>query len=1588
MVKLNKFHIFVALTCTYAAVLFYLSSLSSPPGPPELGFLYVLVHFLEDLGLKFLIYPLYFVYRYPDKFAHVILYLGLGLLLNPTLNSSKNEVLSKYAAPLSLLIGTLYGVTDEFHQYFVPYRSASSMDLFADFMGLLFAQLLILFYFGTKRWLKSKDKSGMSLDLELVLLFAFLAYLFVLVPPFNQTPLRIGFALPLLLFLPGYVLIAAMFPRREELSGIERFTLSIGLSIAIFVFDGFAISVTAWRFRPQPIILSLSLITLILTLITFLVRLRIPKEERFYFDFSVFSKFLESLRSDEKPSDIERALVIALVGSIIIASVMLIYAKVTFEEEKFSALYILGEGGKAENYPKVLHLLEPTPIIVGVENYEHTYTNYTLRVKLGGYLLIERNISLNHGEKWKERVYITPKHVGKRMKLEFLLYKEGLLKPYRSVHLWVDSVIDYENLAEIRKYALSLSELPKIKNSDFESDKNWTFAGSGHFRGLFTKFHLFEENVTICGYVIDNETGMPIENAKVHVNNHYGYERRSSTNETGYYEMKIIPDHFWMECSAGGYNEKNKEFDAKAGEIFLNITMEPIKVFNVRLKDLAVLNETIENVTHNATLASNVVVLVRGKVIENGTGKVIQNATVRIINKYGFKRVAKTDENGKFELKVIAGNSEVEVEAEGYMRNSTNLDISGDVMEVRLILTPEPLTTPEKPMSVIAGYVVDEGTGEPVPDAYIYVSVKDFRNSTKSNESGYYELKTFAGHIRLESRKAGYFSNSTEFNISQGESRKINMTIEKIPPPSTVSGYVSCNGTRLSGVEIVVKDRGGEKKAITNSDGYFEVEVISGHIRLEVLPTAYGKSMEFEIGGGERVMTNIELDAFPNSTYKIIYPSETPIKKGYFGGIYQEFNAKEGIASLSFKVCDSFRSNSSRGYMFKQVVLNGNVIWEDDVSGDEGWQYVKVPITLDNGKNRLELRAYVRKDAESFPVSVWWDDVRIGHLSEITKEKATYFHILSADGTENYPSKIYIGKKTEFIAVIENNEHETVNYILQVRLNGYVLKSENITVEHGKRCERKISFTPNQIGNLLKLEFLLFKNVVSEEPYKSFCLWVPSDIDYGDLNALEKYAIRPIPLINGDFESEDGWTFFKNDMNFTGKTTNLTAISPMNSYEISLPSSYFIKRGSKAEIFQNFSVKSLPATVTIAFNVRDSEAENEGYLAKQAILNGNVIWEDDIAGDEGWQYVKVPVTIYTKENNLALCVYAKRNIENAESFPVSVWWDDVRIEPITAITKMPTKFRILDANGTDKNYQTRLHLGEHAHFVAEIENNEGKTMNYILQVKLDGKLIESYRIKVEDGTKIMKNISFIPDIVGSDMHLEFILFKESVMDKPYRYFHIQVSCDIDYENLEPLLKYGLYPLPTITGGDMRRISAWNIEFNGSFRGRLSTENTSPPYSYCVEQFRDSAKGNYGSISQEIHADASGVAVISFKVRDSFTSTEYAKNLKKQFLLNGEVIWEDDVAGRDEGYVGWILEEYNKTEDKWVVKEVPSVKSGWMLVEIPVYLHEGENDLILRVIAEEDVPSINAKVYWDDVCIKSINELVKKGENMRMRKYRI
>lgn len=85
-----------------------------------------------------------FIYINLDKFEHIALYAGFGLILYLTFSNSNNLNMQKYAILLAILVGAFYGATDELHQYFVPNRSSSIMDLFADVIGVALAQLIII----------------------------------------------------------------------------------------------------------------------------------------------------------------------------------------------------------------------------------------------------------------------------------------------------------------------------------------------------------------------------------------------------------------------------------------------------------------------------------------------------------------------------------------------------------------------------------------------------------------------------------------------------------------------------------------------------------------------------------------------------------------------------------------------------------------------------------------------------------------------------------------------------------------------------------------------------------------------------------------------------------------------------------------------------------------------------------------------------------------------------------------------------------------------------------------------------------------------------------------------------------------------------------------------------------------------------------------------------------------------------------------------------------------------------------------------------------------------------------------------------
>ncbi len=68
---------------------------------------------------------------------------------------------------------------------------------------------------------------------DLILVNILSALLIAVIAFFPDSPACIVLGLAFILFFPGYVLICALFTRKEGLDLVERLALSMGLSIAV-----------------------------------------------------------------------------------------------------------------------------------------------------------------------------------------------------------------------------------------------------------------------------------------------------------------------------------------------------------------------------------------------------------------------------------------------------------------------------------------------------------------------------------------------------------------------------------------------------------------------------------------------------------------------------------------------------------------------------------------------------------------------------------------------------------------------------------------------------------------------------------------------------------------------------------------------------------------------------------------------------------------------------------------------------------------------------------------------------------------------------------------------------------------------------------------------------------------------------------------------------------------------------------------------------------------------------------------------------------------------------------------------------------
>ena len=281
-------------------------------------------------------------------------------------------------------------------------------------------------------------------DLTAVVVLTLLTLLTVFVPVINETPLRVGFGLAFVLFLPGYAFVAALFPEagstsepaeptpptaqshsdqtdqsekprpvpgtdaavsdekrgslrdeasddgsevsRSGIDGIERVALSFGLSIAIVPLIGLVLNFTPWGIRLVPIVTTVSVFTLVCVAVAAQRRWELPEDEQFSVPYRTWIATGKTGLFD--PDDqVDAVLNVVLVLSVLLAIGSVGYAvAVPPQGEQFTEFYLLTENPDgelvADNYPETMRVGETADLIVGIGNNEYETTEYTIVVQL------------------------------------------------------------------------------------------------------------------------------------------------------------------------------------------------------------------------------------------------------------------------------------------------------------------------------------------------------------------------------------------------------------------------------------------------------------------------------------------------------------------------------------------------------------------------------------------------------------------------------------------------------------------------------------------------------------------------------------------------------------------------------------------------------------------------------------------------------------------------------------------------------------------------------------------------------------------------------------------------------------------------------------------------------------------------------------------------------------------------------------------------------------------------------------------------------------------------------------------------------
>lgn len=311
-----------------------------------------------------------------------------------------------------------------------------------------------------------------SLDLAIAGVLAVVGCFVVVSSRTDGSWLEPLFGLPLVFFLPGYALSVALFPTRTGLvassdehgaepptvvDGVERVVVSTVGSVAVGPLLALALNYTPLGIQLVPLMVSIAGFTLVAAAVGAYRRQNVADAETPRF-VTAGPTILSRAKLALFDGGGSRVLTVLVAVSLLAAGSTVVYSVADPDRgETYTEFYLLTDDGDelvAAEYPEQFQHGQNQSVVVGVQNREQRAEEYGVVVALQRVaddnstatetqVLRRYRAQLAPNETSETRLSLRPTLTGQRLRLRFLLYRDGIPEhptaenAYRDLYLWV-----------------------------------------------------------------------------------------------------------------------------------------------------------------------------------------------------------------------------------------------------------------------------------------------------------------------------------------------------------------------------------------------------------------------------------------------------------------------------------------------------------------------------------------------------------------------------------------------------------------------------------------------------------------------------------------------------------------------------------------------------------------------------------------------------------------------------------------------------------------------------------------------------------------------------------------------------------------------------------------------------------------------------------------------------------------------------------------------------------------------------------------------------------------------------------------------